>query len=158
MRTRKATLDDAEAIRRIVYLCYEGFGRTDDFPEDVIIGMKKRRGSPECIREHIVNEDVFVADDDGCIKGMISVKDNEITKLYVDPSCQRLGIGTQLFTYAEHFIQSRGYADMLLGTATPTALPFYERMGMRITRQRIIDCGPCVGMISWILEKTFSME
>ena len=158
MTIREATLDDAEAIRRIVCLCYEGFGRTDDYPKSVIAELKKLRGSPECISEQIVNEDVFVADDDGCITGMVSVKDNEVTKLYVDPSYQRLGIGRQLFTHAEHFIQSRGYLDMLLGTGTPTALPFYERMGMRITRKRTIDRGPFIGMISRILEKTFSIE
>jgi ribosomal protein S18 acetylase RimI-like enzyme len=158
MSIRQATLDDAEAISRIVCLCYEGFGRTDDYAEDVIIELKKLRGSLECIREHIVNEEVFVADDDGCIRGMVSVKDNEITKLYVAPSCQRLGIGTQLFTYAERFVQTCGYRSMFLGVATEAALPFYEKMGMRIARQRTIDCGPCVGMTSWILEKVLGIE
>ena len=153
MKTRKATLEDVEAVSQIVCLCYEDFGRTDDYSNEAIEELKESRGSVKCLRELMVNEDVFVADDGECIKGMASVKSNEITKLYVHPDYQRKGVGEQLFTQAEAFIQSHGYHDMFLGAAALTSVPFYERMGMRITRERTIDRGPCIGMTSITLEK-----
>ena len=158
MRIRKATLKDAETVSQIVCLCYESFGQTDDYPNGVIIELKKSRGSAKCIRELITNEDVFVADDEARVKGMVSVKDNEITKLYIDPHYRRRGIGKQLFTHAESFIRSHGHQDMFLGAAVQTPLPFYERMGMQVTRKRTIDRGPCIGMTSIVLEKTFGAE
>ncbi len=155
IKIRKATLKDAEKISRIVCECYDNFGQTDAYPSEVIRKLKEYRGSVESIRELITNEDVFIAYDDSCIKGMVSVKDNEITKLYIDPSNHKQGIGKQLFTYAESFIQRQGYRDMFLGVATQTPLPFYERMGMKIRQKRIIDRGPCIGMTSTIMEKHF---
>lgn len=154
-KIRKATLRDAGDISRIVCLCYEGFGQTDGYPSNVIAELKETRGSAKCIRELIENEHVFVADDEGRIKGMVSIKDNEITKLYIDPHYQRKGIGKQLFTYAESFIRSHGYQDMFLGVVAQTPLPFYGRMGMRIARKRIVEWGPCVGMTVAIIEKAF---
>ena len=158
MRTRKATLEDAETVSRIVSLCYEGFGQTDNWSKDVIIELKESRGSAKHIRELTTNEDMFVADDEDRIKGMVSIRDNEITKLYIDPHYQRKGIGKQLFIHAQSFIRSHGHQDMFLGAAAQTPIPFYERMGMRITRQCTIDCGPCIGMTSVVLEKTFGAE
>ena len=155
IRIREATRKDAETVSRIVCLCYEGFGQTDGFPGDVITELKKRRGSVECIRELITNEHVFVAADGSQIKGMVSIKDNEITKLFVDPHYHRQGIGKQLFTCAESFVREHGYRDMFLGAAVQTAVSFYERMGMTVTKRCKIDCGPCIGMTSIILGKTF---
>lgn len=96
---------------------------------------------------------MFVADDAGDIKGMVSVQDNEITKLYIDPHCQRKGIGKRLFAHAEAFLLSRGHQDMFLGAAADTPVPFYESMGMRITRTETISCGPCSGMKLVVLDK-----
>jgi len=153
MRIRGATLEDAEPVSRIVCLCYEGFGHTDGFPGDVIAELRECRGSAGCIWELITDEDVFVADDEGGVRGVVSVKTNEITKLFIDPSCQGQGIGRELFVRAESSIRDHGHQDMFLSAAVRTPLPFYERMGMRIARERTIDCGPCIGMMSTVLEK-----
>jgi GNAT superfamily N-acetyltransferase len=158
MRIREAKLEDAETVSEIVCLCYQGFGDTGDYPNEVIIELKRSRGSATCIRELIADEGVFVADDKGRIKGVVSVKDNEITKLFVHPNYQRRGIGKQLFAHAESFIRDHGHQDLFLGAAVRTALPFYERMGMRITRERTIDRGPCLGMTSIVLEKRLGAE
>jgi len=156
LRIRDAAIEDAETISRIVCLCYEGFGRTDDYPDDVIRELKRRRGSVKCMGELIRDENVFVAEDNGQIRGMVSVRQNEITKLYVDPYFQGQGTGKMLFNRAESFIKSREYRKMFLGAAAKTPVSFYESMGMRITRKRTIDHGPCIGMTSIVLEKIFS--
>ena len=150
---REATPEDAAPISRIICQCYEGFGKTDDWHDEIIVELKKCRGSTEHIREFSMNDSIFVAADECLVKGMVSIKDNEITKLYVDPHHQKQGIGRQLFNYAQTFIQAHGYDGMFVGTAARTAVPFYERMGMRVSRTRTIDCGPCIGMTSIILDK-----
>ena len=150
---RTATIDDAEAISRIVCRCYEGFAQTDGWPQQIIAELKVVRGSEDCIRQLVAREHAFVADDGGDIRGMVSVSENEITKLFVDPDHQRQGIGRQLFAHAESFIRGRGHRRMFLGAAVQTPIGFYQKMGMTIARTRIIDRGPCIGMTSTILEK-----
>ena len=155
IRIREATLKDAEVASRIVCLCYEGFGETDNFHDSVIAELKRCRGSAEHIAELVVDENFFVACDEHLLKGMISIKDSEITKLYVDPNHQKQGIGRQLFAHAEAFIQAHGYESMIVGTVTRAAVPFYERMGMKIIETRTVGQGPCSGMVLAILEKVF---
>ena len=78
MRIRKATFKDIETISNIVCACYENFGLSDRYSNDVIVEPKLTRGSAKCIQSHIETENVFVADDENCVRGMISIQDNEI--------------------------------------------------------------------------------
>ncbi|MEW6355858.1 MAG: GNAT family N-acetyltransferase [Planctomycetota bacterium] len=155
IQVRAATVKDAEAISGIVCRCYEGFEQTDEWPHDVVTELKAVRGSADCIRELIAGERVFVVDDDGSVRGMVSIRKNEVTKLFVDPTHHRQGIGRRLFSHAESFIRDQGHRHMFLGAAVRTPIAYYEKMGMKIARTRVIDHGPCVGMISTILEKSF---
>ena len=152
---REARSEDVDELSRIVCLCYEGFRKTDNYPSRAVVELMEERGSLECIRDLISNEVVFVADDENAIKGMISINKNEVTKLYVHPAFHRKGIGRQLFLYAESFIKSGHFQRMFLGVAVQTAIPFYERMGMKIIETRTVGQGPCSGMVLAILEKVF---
>ena len=155
MIIRNAIFDDLNAIRRILCNCYEKFEQTDQWPNDVIMKIKKSRGSVEHIRTLMANENLFVAVGDH-VKGMVSVHENEVTKLYVSPQYQGNGIGKLLFIHAESFIKKRGFKKMFLGASVQTPIPFYERMGMYIDCKRKIVCGPCKGMTSVIFEKTLA--
>ena len=50
-------------------------------------------------KEEIMNA-LFVADDNGIIKGFMQIEKTEIVKLYVDPCLQSGGIGNELIQYA----------------------------------------------------------
>ena len=52
---------------------------------------------------------LFVAEDNGIIKGFMEIRKNEIGKLYVDPCFQSRGIGDQLIEYAKDYL----HADFL---------------------------------------------
>ena len=158
MRIRKAVSADAEKISGIVCSCYEDFERTEGYPHEVVVELKKIRGSVDCIRRLIDEEVVLVAADGRHVKGMVSIKNNEITKLYVEPQHQRQGIGKMLFSRAEVLIRGRGFMSMFLGAAGETMIPFYTGMGMRVSSRREIEHGPCTGMISTILEKGIRIE
>lgn len=154
IQVRAATVKDAEVISGLVCRCYEGFEQTDGWPHDVVTELKAVRGSADCIRELIARERVFVAEDGGSVLGAVSIRENEVTKLFVNPIHQRQGIGRRLFAHAESFIRDQGYGHMLLGAAVQTPIAFYKKMGMDVTRTQVIDHGPCVGMISTVLEKS----
>jgi len=151
---RRATPADAEIASDIVCRCYEAFQETDGWPVDVVRDLKKRRGSIDCIRTLIEDERMWVAEREGRVLGMVSVKGNEITKLFVDPDHQRQGVGRQLFRRAEHLIRDAGHERVFLGAAVRTPVPFYEKMGMTVKGTRRITFGPCVGMTSTILDKS----
>jgi GNAT superfamily N-acetyltransferase len=150
---RKATVQDGQDISRVVCQCYEGFQKSDDWPTSTVVELIKNRGSTDCIRNLIDAEQIFIAVDGNTVKGMISISTNEITKLYVDAKWHGTGIGRQLFRHAERFIQDTGHKSMFLGAAVESPVPFYRKMGMRVLERRLIDCGPCSGMTSIVLDK-----
>ncbi|MCC6699855.1 MAG: GNAT family N-acetyltransferase [Candidatus Hydrogenedentes bacterium] len=152
-QVRRATAQDAEGLCHLLCACYEDFARTDDFSRDVVEALKETRGSLACVLEDIATQHVFVAEGESRIKGMVSVRGNEITRLYVCPQYQRMGLGSLLFTFAEAFAREGGHLRLFLGAAGRSMLPFYVKMGMRIDHERKIASGPCAGMTVLVLVK-----
>lgn len=69
---------------------------------------------------------LFVAEDNGIIKGFMEIRKNEIGKLYVDPCFQSRGIGDQLIEYAKDYL----HADFLWALEKNIkARKFYNRHG-----------------------------
>jgi len=76
--------------------------------------------------------------DDGLIKGLIEIRENEIETLYVDHFFQNEGIGGRLIDFAvEHF--GVDYAWVL--EKNHKALPFYARHGFRYYGTRKPEAG-----------------
>ena len=76
-------------------------------------------------KEEIMNT-LFVADDNGIIKGFMQIQETEIVKLYVDPCFQSGGIGNKLLQYAIRYL----HADFLWALEKNTrARAFYNRHG-----------------------------
>ena len=85
--------------------------------------------------------------------GVIGIKDNEITKLYVDPSRLRQSIGTGLFAAASDIIARAGHRELWLGTIFQDTLPFYKAMGMSEFERKPVGIGPMIGAKSILLRK-----
>lgn len=69
---------------------------------------------------------LFVAEDDGIIKGFIEIQKTEIVKLYVEPFFQSCGIGGALIEFAVQNFQ----ANFLWALEKNTrAISFYRRHG-----------------------------
>ena len=76
--------------------------------------------------------------DDGLVKGLIEIRENEIETLYVDHFFQNEGIGGKLIDFAvEHF--GVDYAWVL--EKNHKALPFYARHGFRYYGTRKPEAG-----------------
>ncbi len=103
-------------------------------------------GSVEHVQKLMLSVKTFVAEQDGQVVGMATVKENELDMLYVDPACHRKGIGRMLFDQAAKTISAAGYDEMFLGTGASTSIQFYEAMGLRRSGEKKVETGPCKGM------------
>lgn len=153
MKIRQAHLTDAQQISEMVSQCYRRYASTDDYPQSLINELIVLRGSEDSIRQLVENESVFVSENDRQIIGMVSVHKNEITKLFVQPNVQKQGIGTLLFRHAESIINQNGFDELFLGVAVPSAMGFYEKIGLRISKIKSITRGPCKGSEIHIMSK-----
>lgn len=68
--------------------------------------------------------------------GTVTIKDNEICRLFVLPSCQRMGYGKELLDFAEKIIFSR-YSKVILDASLP-AKKIYLKRGFKDTNFHII--------------------
>lgn len=76
---------------------------------------------------------LFVAEDDGIIKGFIEIRKTEIVKLYVEPLFQNCGTGSALVEFAVQNFQ----ADFLWALEkNARAISFYSRHGFFPTGAR----------------------
>ncbi len=150
---REATAADAARISEIVTSCYCEHEFTDGFSPALIEELIGLRGTEQSIERLIEDEFVLVAVRDEAIVGMISVSQNEITKLYVATEAQRQGVGARLFRHAERLVAKHGFAALLLGVVAPSAIPFYEKMNLATSETREIRGGPCKGRTVTILTK-----
>lgn len=73
---------------------------------------------------------------DGALAGVAQVKPEEngaeIWKLFVDPPHMGTGVGRQLFAWCVDQAENLGAAELRI-EADPEAVPFYQRMGAKIT-------------------------
>ncbi|MFQ5630952.1 MAG: GNAT family N-acetyltransferase [bacterium] len=126
------TEEDIPRICEILYASYRWLAEREGFSPDELKGLIETRGSEETVRNESKSELYLVACKNRTIAGMVSVKENEITKLYVDPAHFREGIGAALFCAAEKHIAANKYSEMTLVAIGETPVPFYEAMGMSV--------------------------
>ena len=100
---------------------------SEDYPQDVIQNLYDNY-SPENIIEPSLNRLIFVACGDNEIVGTVSLKDDTIYALFVDPKVLNQGIGTKLMNHVESLTRRRGYQLIRL-TSSTTAHDFYQKLG-----------------------------
>ena len=116
--------------------------------------MIQNRCSVESLAKQYELYQIHVYIDSPNVLGMVAVHGNELAKLYVRPDNHRQGIGRALFSFAEELINAE-HTEMYLG-AFPSAVPFYEEMGMFMKEWKTIDCGPLKGTRQPIMAKAWS--
>lgn len=76
--------------------------------------------------------------DDGVVRGMMVLKDDEVQRLFVEPSFQGRGIGAALLEYAIHQHHTTHLWALEKNTG---ALRFYQRHGFRVTDEKVFEEG-----------------
>jgi putative acetyltransferase len=116
---RRATLEDADTLAEVFRSSY----RTLTFLPILHTPEEDRAH----FRKVIHDQDVWVADEDGEIAGLIALEGDSGTFFYVSPEAQGRGIGTALF---DHVCRERpdGF-EFWVFQANEKARRFYEKRG-----------------------------
>jgi len=128
--------NEAEKISEFLCLCYRRLAGIEKFSPGEIDFLLSKRGSVETIRRESAIEKYYVAIADSEITGMIAIKENRITKLYVHPDSHGKGIGKALFGFAKEAIANDDFDEIIAVAIGESAVPFYEKMGMHIVERR----------------------
>ena len=127
---RKATIDDLTRIAEIVIFNY----RLNFYPifknDDYYFNELQ---VPTIMKQYESSIDSMWVYDDGAVKGIIQVENQEIKKLFVEPVLQGKCIGSMLLKYAIDYHN----ANILWALEKNTrAIRFYERHGFIVTADK----------------------
>ena len=130
---RKATIGDLARIAEIVIFNY----RLNFYPifknDDYYFNELQ---VPTIMKQYESSIDNMWVYDDGAIKGMIQVENQEIKKLFVEPVLQGNCIGSMLLKYAIDYHN----ANILWALEKNTrAIRFYERHGFIVTADKKLE-------------------
>lgn len=125
--------DDAMAVAWKTFLKFEG----PDYSEEGI------RNFYNFITESTLYKmflngvyQLFVAETDGKIVGIISIRENHhISLLFVDEKYHRRGVGKALISYVCNYLLTELAQERITVNASPYGVGFYHRLGFR-------DLGP----------------
>ena len=149
--------EDLGEVSRILCADYRFLAEREGFTDEQLNSLLADRGSEASVREQRRVYSFRVAEGKDGLVGAAAVRGSELTKLYVDPPFHRNGIGGKLFGAALRLIRQDSHEEMVLG-AFRSAIPFYERMGMTVSRWKTIDCGPLVGRRQAIMAMSLADE
>lgn len=135
MNIRRAELSDCDTIKKItvatiseIYPDYYPKGAVDFFLEhhndDSIINDIKKSRVFLCLNSELKPV------------GTVTIKGNEICRLFVLPNHQGNGYGRELLDYAEKAISAE-FAEIIIDASLP-AKPIYLKRGYKETEYRII--------------------
>ena len=122
-------------MSKLLCRCYKWLGERKGYSAELVDFLIKWRGSVDTIEKESRVERCFLTCDDRETVGVVSVIDNQITKLYVDPARHRMRYGRLLFEKVEQVIKEKGYTKIVLTALGDSSVPFYVSMGMTA-----IDC------------------
>ena len=130
---RKATIVDLARIAEIVIFNY----RLNFYPifknDDYYFNELQ---VPTIMKQYESFIDNMWVYDDGVVKGIILVENQEIKKLFVEPVLQGNCIGSNLLIYA---IENRNAKTLWALEKNTRAIRFYKRHGFRITADKKLE-------------------
>ncbi|MCI0512528.1 GNAT family N-acetyltransferase [candidate division KSB1 bacterium] len=126
---RKMQTHEIPRVSEILCNSYRWLAQKEGYTQAQLQWLLSNRGSPQTVAVESQKELYLVAIQETVICGMAAIRQNRITKFYVDPRFHRHGIGAVLFQAAEDQIYQHNHQTLILG-ATDTAIPFYQKMGL----------------------------
>ena len=130
---RKATIVDLARIAEIVIFNYRlnfyPIFKNDDY-------YFRALQVPTIMKQYESTIDHMWVYDDGAVKGIIHIENQEIKKLFVEPVLQGNGIGSELLTYA---IEKHNANTLWALEKNVRAIRFYERHGFQITTDKKLE-------------------
>ena len=130
---RQATINDLSRIAEIVIFNYR-LNFYPIFKDDAFYFNELQ--VPKLMEEYKDYVDRMWVYDDGAVKGIIHIENQEIKKLFVEPVLQGNGIGSKLLTYA---IEKHNANTLWALEKNVRAIRFYERHGFQITTDKKLE-------------------
>jgi predicted N-acetyltransferase YhbS len=143
--------DDISEVSELLRSSYAALSKLEGLTREQSDFLNTERGSIESLLSESQYQLFMLARDAGSIVGVVAVKGDMITKLYVSPERTGQGIGRSLYEAAESWVRAQGHSRVSLG-AFPSAVPFYERMGLAVVGEKR-PCGPLSGRTLFVMEK-----
>lgn len=133
---RPASTEDASRIAEIIITNYRvnfyPFFLNDSFYFGELNVVKMASEIAEDLRSL---ENTFVYDD-GIIKGIIRINENEIEKLFVEPQFQSQGIGAELLRFAVEMMNAE---FLWVLEYNKQGIAFYQKHGFVLTGDKTIE-------------------
>ena len=130
---RKATIVDLARIAEIVIFNYRlnfyPIFKNDDYYFNAL-------QVPTIMKQYERTNDHMWVYDDGAVKGIIHIENQEIKKLFVEPVLQGNGIGSELLTYA---VEKHNANTLWALEKNVRSIRFYERHGFQITTDKKLE-------------------
>lgn len=144
--------EEIQKVSAMLKRSYEFLGKQEGLTDEECAALFEQRGSPSALLAQMKEYSFYVVVREGILAGVLAMLENEITKLFVDPSLHTSGIGSALFQIAQRTAAREGFDALVVGT-TGFAIPFYESMGMEIYGTTKADEGPLAGRTITLLRK-----
>ncbi|MEA2952114.1 MAG: hypothetical protein QOJ96_1634 [Alphaproteobacteria bacterium] len=128
---RAATTADAPTISALIQRTIR-ITNSHDYGRE-IVDLICTNFTVEKVVQKMAERDVFVCFQDDVLAGTISLGDDKLHSLFVEPCLQRRGVGTLLVEYLEKHAIRRGFSLLRLSSSI-TARPFYESLGYQLIR------------------------
>ena len=149
MEYRTATSDMAEAIYNVLHTTIQTV-YPKYYPEEVV-DFFCHHHSKEHILDGIASGNMGVLTEDTVIVGTGCFDGNHITGVYVLPSCQKQGCGSQILDILESKIM-QNHSVCVLEASLPAAC-LYEHRGYRTVGHGIMELENDVKLVYEIMEK-----
>lgn len=135
---RKATSNDVSRIAEILVFVkrmkYRSIFHNDaySFGELQVIPVARQYSKPNILKN------IWIYEEEGIVKGLIHIENEEIKELYVDYFFHDQGVGTELIEFAK-----REYGVKFLWTLEKNldAIKFYESHGFHVSGDRMLEEG-----------------
>lgn len=151
---REMSESDIPRVSEILTSCYQFTAIPDGISPIQLKSVINERGSIEAVKKQFKEYSWIVACHCDEVIGLIAITNNEIAKLYVDPTYHRCRVGDALYNAAEKIIKDSGFESIFLGT-TGFGEKFYLTKGFKITGHKICSTGPIKGNQVILMEKKF---
>ncbi|PRY90322.1 putative acetyltransferase [Marinilabilia salmonicolor] len=134
--------DNQGEIAEVCNLWLEGSIQSHDFVSESYWQSKL-----EDMKTHYLpNSETYVLEEDGIIKGFISLVDDKLAALFVAPEYQGKGVGHELLLHAQRL---SGNLKLNVYTENSRAVTFYARRGFRFVG---LQMDPNTGCEEFVLE------
>jgi putative acetyltransferase len=132
MKIRSAEFEDSKDLAKVFVLSVDQLAH-DQYNASQREAWIRRGKNPEFWQDTIHQERLLVCELENTVVGFISLKENEVTYLYVHPEYARMGVATFLLNDLVAFAQ-KNQIKRLVAHASKIARPFFESKGFRLTR------------------------